>query len=53
MPGSSKWSLSLSFPHLNPVYTSTLPHTCYMPRPPHWFNQSMYDKVIYSNTTRV
>jgi hypothetical protein len=35
MPGSSKWSLSLRFPHHNPVYTSTLHHTCYMPRPPH------------------
>jgi len=25
MPGSSKWSRSLRFPHQNPVYTSTLP----------------------------
>ena len=24
-PGSSKWSLSLRFPHQNPVYASTLP----------------------------
>jgi len=31
-PGSPKWSLSLRFPHKNPVYTSPLPHTCYMPR---------------------
>jgi len=25
MPSSSKWFLSLAFPHQNPVYTSTLP----------------------------
>jgi hypothetical protein len=25
MPWSSKWSLSLRFPHQNPVYTSPLP----------------------------
>ena len=33
-PGSPKWSLSLKFPHQNPVYTYPLPHTCYMPRLP-------------------
>ena len=32
-PGSPKWSLSPRFPHQNPVYTSSLPHTCYMLRP--------------------
>ena len=26
--GSSKWSLSLRFPHQNPVFVSTLRHTC-------------------------
>ena len=27
-PGSRKWSLSLTFRHQNPVYTSPRPHTC-------------------------
>ena len=31
-PGSSKWSLSVRFPHQNPVYTFALPHTWYMLR---------------------
>ena len=30
-PVSSKSSLTLRFPHLNPVYTSTFPHTRYLP----------------------
>jgi len=35
--GSSNWPLFLRFPHQIPVYTSSLPHTCYMPRPFHPF----------------
>jgi len=36
MTGSPKWSLSIRFPHQNLVYTSPLPHMCYMPRPSHF-----------------
>ena len=32
---SPRWSLSLRFPHQNPVYASPLPHMCYMPRLSH------------------
>ena len=32
---SPKWSLSLRFPHLNPVYASPIPHTCYIHRLSH------------------
>jgi hypothetical protein len=35
MPVSPKWSLSLRFPHQNPVYASPLTHTRYMLRPSH------------------
>jgi hypothetical protein len=34
-PGSSKPSFYLRFHHQNPVYTSPLPHTCYLPSPSH------------------
>ena len=33
--GSSKWSLSLRYPHQKPVYTPSLNYTCYAPRPSH------------------
>ena len=34
-PGSTKWFLSLRFPHENAVYISPLPHTCKMSHPSH------------------
>ena len=39
-PRSSNWFVSLGFPLKNPVCTIRLPHTYYMPRPPHspWFD---------------
>ena len=39
-PGSSKWSLSLMFPHQNPVFTWPHPFFCYAPHPSHscWFD---------------
>ena len=32
-PGSPQWSLSLTFPHQNPVHASPLPYMRHMPRP--------------------
>jgi len=32
-PGSPQWTLSLRFPHQNPVHVSSLTRTRYMPRP--------------------
>ena len=40
MPVSSKWSLSLMFPHQSPTYASPLLHTWYMP---HLFHSSRFD----------
>ena len=37
-PRSPKWSLSLRFPHQNPVYASHLPHTRYTPHPAYSFD---------------
>ena len=58
-PRSPQWSLSLRFPHQNPVHASPLPHTSHMPRPSHssscyhsqntgWAAQSIKFLIIYS-----
>ena len=39
----SQWSLSLWFPHQNPVYTSSVPNKRYIPRPSH---SSRFDHPI-------
>ena len=33
IPRFSKWTLSIRFPHQNPVYSSPLPYLCHIPRP--------------------
>jgi len=43
-PGSTQWSLSLRFPHQNPIYDSPLSHTRYMPRPYHSYR--FYNRTI-------
>ena len=41
-PGSPQWSVSLRYPHQNPVHTSPFHHTPHIPRPSHssWFCHS-------------
>jgi hypothetical protein len=48
-PGSSQRSLSLRFPHQNPVDTSPLPHTRHMPRPSH-INMCITETNVYRRT---
>jgi len=50
MPGTPQWSLSLRFPHQNPIYTSFLPHTCYMHRLAHY--SQFYIRTIFGEEYR-
>ena len=44
-PGSPKWTLSLRFPHQNPVYASPLTHMRYMPYPSHSYRFYCLDNI--------
>jgi hypothetical protein len=35
MPRSPQWSLSVRFPHQDPIHSPLLTHTCHMPSPSH------------------
>jgi len=48
MPVSSKLSLSLMFPLQNPLWTSTLSHMCYMPRPPHVSRFDLPNVIVWA-----
>ena len=53
LPSASRsphWSLSLRFPHQNPVHPSPLPHTRHMPRPSH--SSRFYHRHNYFYTIR-
>jgi len=44
-PGSPHWSLSLRFPHQNPLYSSPLPHACYMHQPSHSYRSDHRNNI--------
>ena len=50
MPGSSKWFLSLRFPHQDPICTYPAPHTWYKPRPSHHLD--LITGIIYGEEYR-
>ena len=50
-PGSPQWSPSLRFPHQNPVHTSPLPHTRYMPHPSHLDFITRLEASYFTNIT--
>ena len=47
--GSSKFPLFSMFTHHNLVYTSPLPHTCYMPRPSHSSRFDRPNNIVCNN----
>jgi hypothetical protein len=50
MPGSSKWSLSLRFPHQTLVYTSTL--LMRVTRPAHFILLDFINRIIFGDDYR-
>ena len=46
MPVSSKWSIFLRVHHQNPIYTSPLPHLCYMPLPSNYFRCDHSNNIL-------
>jgi hypothetical protein len=50
-PTYSKWSLSLRFPHQNPVYKLPIPQTSYIPRPSHSSRYLHFGNSLYDSST--
>jgi len=53
MPGSSRWSLSLWFPHQNPVYNSPLPSPIRPICPAHFILLNLITQIIFGEEHRL
>ena len=53
MPGSSKWSFSLRFPHQNPVCTSPFLPTCHITPLPHLILLDLFTRMIFGEQCRL